>query len=539
MSIVIKAITRFSQSKINQDELSLCFQLATDNELLFGTSYDTLLSLIISFDCCNHQKLIIINQLLNEADRRDQLIFLLTTTNYDGSTPYYQALREGFIEISTHLAEKIALFVQSGDISKNHYQAMHLLKNNQGDFLLHDVAKQGDVMRFTAGFEEIERAYRKKWISLTDLQDLIMTPNPSGKRLLDTAIQFPRIARSIIKYIILNPVAPDENDDETTILFSENNKEETLLHRLAYNGDTVALNERFLEINRSIEAGRLSAQIYSSIFLKLIYTNFDACNLLRIGFRHSSGEVNQVTLYHARMANAKGWFDSTLYACFLLLHPKDNRSHEQSNNDSGFSYLHESLRSSHYRNAYAYIGACLQAILDDQISFDSFMMNLKQKNHHGYSVFHQAVNSQFLETAELILNLFSVLLPQDEYWQNAFTKNGAPRSPKCRNDKPHYVEINELLSQEKNRLIQDIPSTQKYIFYTTQFRTPSHEFLELIALIHQVKNHVKCAKQTDRLAKNTPHIYNSARNYTPCHFVPHSPDVHKPVDGSIRFQPSL
>lgn len=137
-----------------------------------------------------------------------------------------------------------------------------------------------------------------------------------------------------------------------------------------------------------------------------------------------------------RRAIALQIIDASTYSSFIF--------HE-------YTSLHSALLNKNsFQNTYLYIQASLHLISQGFVSLEQFRQILITKNAKGLSPLHQAVDNEFYENAELILNLLKVVLSKEEYQYelNQKTSNHG-KIPYCAIDKPDYLRINNLLSEER------------------------------------------------------------------------------------------
>ena len=410
---------------------------------------------------------IIIDEVLRIAMRHKNLFAdLLTTPDINGLTPFYSALsREDLPDhIVTKLAEWLTFGVSMRFITKPCYASIHLAKNQHNEFPLLLLAKRGHPKRFGMCLQELQEARRNDWISIVELSDIVTEPNIAGYRTIDAALgsSCHKTVELMIKHAGIT-------------CFRANNAGITPVHHLVLNHQSLALEVCLIEINRAIERGQIPSTVYPELFLSETHGVFNRKHaFLSLSFHPDRAQTSQIILKYAEIAHIKNWLDVSSYRAFLTRHP---------HNTEGFSYLHEALRSSDYQNVYAYIGACLRAILDKTISLDSFREILQHENKDGYPVFHQSINNDFLETAELILNIFKTILP-DEYNNVLFKR--VKRIPRCENDKAFASEINALISIERQRIKNNVKTPCSLIYYRARGRSPSSDFLALMDLTHRV-----------------------------------------------------
>jgi len=462
MSPALNAIVQYSQNVITQAMLIHEFQRLDNAAFYFEREHQSLIHLVLSYEQDETKCAVIIDELLRRAMRCTTLFaYLLTKPNHNGVTPYYSTLyRTDFSNhVATTLSEWLTFAVSMRFITKNHYATVHLVKNMSNEFALHTLAKGGYTHQFEMCLNELAMAHNNGWISSQDHNRILTEQNNTGHRIIDSALG--SSCRKTIELMI---------GHAGINAFSANHIGNTPIHRLVYNGDSQALERCFIEINAAIVRQQIPSSVYSYIF----FNQALKVRLLSLSLHRESAETSQVILKYAEIAHTNNWLDSESYNAFLLQHPKATEQ---------FSYIHEALRSSHYQNVYAYIGACLRAVLNKRMTLTSFRYMLQEENKAYFPVFHQAINNEFLETAELILNLFKILLP-NEYATALFKR--VNREPRCDIVKLHSFEINALVNTERRQIKNYSYETNSIIYFKSDGRILTTGFLELINLINLI-----------------------------------------------------
>jgi hypothetical protein len=505
---VIKIMQDFSNEAITQEELIIKLETVNVADLYATEDNQTIISYAISYvnpALCD----VLIDALLRRAMANRKLFtYLLTTPDENGLPPYYQALNTLYRADSTakNLSSWLTFAVSMKFITKTDYANLHLVNTYHAQFPLHTLILQDNAERLAMALEELQTAVSNGWLSSEQFIECFHNQNAKGYRAIDAALCSgnSQIIELMIKYAGIHA-------------FSPNIVGYTPLQQLVSRGEEDQLEQCFIALNNAIQNNQIPASIYSSILFTISHHRSREYYLLSVSLHSNNRETSQIILKHAEIAREQNWISANDYQKFLLHHPSA---------DMKFSYLHEALRSYSYTNVYAYVGTCLRAILNGDLSFDAFKEELLKTNNAGYSVFQQAINNEYLQTAELFMNLFHTILPK--HYKEALCQS-YKRKLYCSSEKSHSVEVNNLLTRERTRVRGQRSLPDESMIHVGKARCFSDEFRKLIKsmrLVARQQNlqHLSASSTSQNLGieftQNGTPTSTYAMNFSPVMFRP-------------------
>lgn len=492
------AIKQYCEGSISPSELTTQLNQVTEQALYATLDNNTLLSWVIELETDTVKCCIVIDALLRRALQQPAVfVYLLTTPNQNGKNPFYQALsyfRPNGHAIAKKLSEWLTFGVSLRFMSRSNYVKIHLTNAR----VLSNIAVSKKTDHFHVALREIHTGI----LNADEIDSIFQEKN------------------AIVYHMALGSGSPEiialMIQHAGAKVFSPNASYHTVLHYLAHKGKHKELTICFEEINKAITNGYLPPSVYFTTFRS--GSTVQQTSLLSVGFHPAHGEISQILLANIEIAYRNNWINTQQYQEILFQHPQQNE---------GFSYLHEAIRSGHYRNVFVYMKLCLRAVITNELAFSDFRTLLLQRNKAGYPVFNQAINNEHLETAELFFNVFHHLLPQD--YRKALFFRVHTHLPMCAIEKKDHIEINRLLQQETSRVENQVslpPGT--IIHYTDSKRLHLlPEFFELMRMIQDIYRQQQANQTLDHISKG---IYSNPQcaGYTPQYFSSTSQHTQKP-----------
>ncbi len=485
-----KTILAYIEKSISQQQLIRAFESFNNREFGSYLEEKTLLHFVIGLDSDIENRCFVIDKLLERAQRPDAqqsglFQFLMTRGNNAYRSPFYETFNHpGFQEIAAKISAWTLFGVSLGFIAPAQYVATHFIKNNQENFPLAAYATGGYFEAFGMVLAELKYAVEQGWMSQAVFTNILTQPNRSKVGIVDIVL-----ASSCHKTI------------ERLIYYAGNaafgidSLGYSAMDRVALAGQSESLKTIFRVIAEQLVAGRISSDIYQAIFLKRTRRDTPS-QILHIGLLPNNNKIGPVILEHAEWANQQGWLTDPAYRTFLLNHPQE-----------GYNQAHEVVRCGDDEFVYAYINACLRAILRNKMTLGSFMDMLLKSHRNNYTVLHQAISKGYIETAELFINLFRLLLPKKEY-ATLLTAETSKGIPLLRCDAALHsnvaLKINDLLRAEKTSLIRDADVFgEKHYILASPPDKHKVNFLESLDLIRLVKtSFIQTQQRTESMEVN-------------------------------------